>query len=161
MAELKKKPKTKKKPKEEPNLRRRKQPTKSSVIAPDLTPMIDVTFQLLIYFLVTSSFIPDEGQIPGSLPSNKGRATTSPVKPVELSVDESGDMTNETARYTISGRSTTDPEELYNRLLARRKGKGDKLPLVIKVSPRCKWRFVVEAFNQGTRAKYMKIGFKQ
>ncbi len=159
MAETTKKPKKKAKPKEEPNLRRRKRAPKSNVIGPDLTPMIDVTFQLLIYFLITSTYIPDEGQIPGSLPSNQGQETKSPIRPVELNVAESGDMTGETARYTLSGRSTTDPEELYKRLVSRRKS--DKHPLVIKVSPRCKWRFVVEAFNQGTRAKYKKIGFKQ
>ena len=159
MAETTNKPKKKPKQQEEPNLRRRKPSPKSNVAAPDLTPMIDVTFQLLIYFLITATYIPDEGQIPGSLPSNHGNPTTSPVRPVELSVSEGSDMTGETASYTLGGRSTTDPDELYKRLVARRTS--DKHPLVIKVSPRCKWRFVVEAFNQGTRANYKKIGFKQ
>ena len=36
-------------------------------IQPPLTPMIDVTFQLLLYFLLTTEFREDEGQIPGSI----------------------------------------------------------------------------------------------
>ena len=142
--------------------RRRKAKASSSVVAPDLTPMIDVTFQLLIYFLVTSAFIPDEGQIPGSLPSKSVSQSESPLKPIELQVGPAvdGEM-KRIARYTIksSQKTTTDANDLF-KLLASSHQKGDDVPLIIQVQDMVRGEFVVEAFNQGTRAHYKKIGFK-
>ncbi len=142
----------------DPQVARNKANPKSSVIRPDLTPMIDVTFQLLIFFLVTASFIPDEGQIPGSLPKG-GPGEPEVVKSLHLHVTEGGDVTNRTAMYTVLNRTTTDPQELFHQLQRRRVS--DQQALVIDVEPQCKWKYVVEAFNQGTRADFRKIGFKQ
>ncbi len=46
-------------------------------IKPDMTPMIDIIFLLLIFFLLTTKFIPDEKFITSLLPTNKGQANTS------------------------------------------------------------------------------------
>lgn len=46
-------------------------------IKPDMTPMIDIIFMLLIFFLLTTKFIPDEKFIGSLLPTNKGQANTS------------------------------------------------------------------------------------
>lgn len=48
----------------------------------DLTPMIDVTFLLMIYFLVTLKFRVLEGRLDAALPKDMGTNTT-PTPPVE------------------------------------------------------------------------------
>lgn len=48
----------------------------------DLTPMIDVTFLLLIFFIVTLKFKVLEGRLDASLPKDMGTAAT-PSEPIE------------------------------------------------------------------------------
>ncbi len=43
----------------------------------DMTPMIDVIFLLLIFFILTTKFIPDEKVIASLLPTNKGQSSAS------------------------------------------------------------------------------------
>ncbi len=54
-------------------------------VKPDMTPMIDIIFLLLIFFLLTTKFIPDEKFITSLLPTNKGQGapTESTIEPPE------------------------------------------------------------------------------
>ncbi len=57
---------------------------KARVSAP-MTAMIDVTFLLLIYFLLTTTFRQDEGQLPGTLPGKVTHVVPPPETiPVQL-----------------------------------------------------------------------------
>lgn len=60
--------------------RRRKKidPTEQEDIKGDMTPMIDIIFLLLIFFLLTTKFIVPEKMISQLLPTNKGQASSSP-----------------------------------------------------------------------------------
>lgn len=51
-----------------------------------LTPMIDVTFLLLIYFMVTSKFKKSEGKIDAFLPRDRGLGTSSPQAVTETRI---------------------------------------------------------------------------
>ena len=51
-------------------------------IKPDMAPMIDVTFLLLIFFIVTMKFKVLEGRLDAALPKDLGTAST-PIEPVE------------------------------------------------------------------------------
>lgn len=48
----------------------------------DMTPMIDIIFLLLIFFILTSKFVPDEKFLVSILPTDKGTASVS-ASPVE------------------------------------------------------------------------------
>jgi biopolymer transport protein ExbD len=48
----------------------------------DMTPMIDCVFLLLIFFILTSNFRPDEKQIASLLPTNEGQPTHLSPPPV-------------------------------------------------------------------------------
>jgi biopolymer transport protein ExbD len=126
---------------------------------PPLTPMIDVTFQLLIYFLLTATFREAEGQIPGSLPNTSGVTAGQKVEfePTKVHLVPRG-VSNELVEYRIEGgEASSDPQKLYEDLRIRKEQLD--APLVIQVNKEVRWEFVVEAFNQAIRAEYEDIGF--
>lgn len=135
-------------------------------LQPPLTPMIDVTFQLLLYFLLTSTFRENEGLIPGSLPAQGGVAAkqVTPLKPIRImlvpSSGEDGGY-NDKALYDVDNLQPVDsPAELYKLLLGRKKAvRSDEVPVVIHAPAEVRWRFVVEAFNAAVHAKFRNIGF--
>ncbi len=61
--------------------------SKRSSLSLDLAPLIDVVFLLLVFFMLTSSFIPPS--LPLDLPSSENQEIA-PVEPVVVSLDASG-----------------------------------------------------------------------
>ena len=141
---------------------RQRRPRPKPKMQPNMTPMIDVTFQLLLFFLQTMEFREDEGTIPGSLPQ-KGPSVASektPLKPVRITLRPVGQM-GEGVVYEMSGwglRIESAPD-LYEKLMARRSQLGDEIPILIHPLSDVRWEFVVEAFNQAVRARFKNIGF--
>ena len=126
---------------------------------PPLTPMIDVTFQLLIFFLLAFQLRQPEGPIPASLPKELGGEIR--PRPVHIVIRPVGDNNND-ALYEIDRHPTptADPNEVYNVLQARRESAGtNKVPVIIKPTEDVKWRFVIEAFNAAVRAKLENVTF--
>ena len=135
----------------------------STKMQPPLTPMIDVTFQLLLFFILTFTFRPDEGQIPGTLPQKGAIAQAQQVlwdKPILIDLRPTGDVL-EGVVYEMSGVNLTidSPQELFEHLVARREILGDEVPVVIHPRRDVRWRHVVDAFNQSVRARLKNIGF--
>ena len=133
---------------------------------PPLTPMIDVTFQLLLFFLLTCEFRESEGGIPGTLPVEGNLVGPPPVDlvldPIQVRLRASHDRS--LASYEMTGVSVVinSPKELFEYLKARQDRLGtDEVPVVILPNQDVPWEFVVEAFNQAVRARYKKIGFGQ
>ena len=58
--------------------RKRMDPSDQEDVKGDMTPMIDIVFLLLIFFLLTTKFIVPEKKISQLLPTNKGQASSSP-----------------------------------------------------------------------------------
>ena len=62
----------------------------------DLTPLIDVIFQLLIFFLLTSSYVDQQqsasATVPVELPESSLEASTSPAEELVLTIDERGSV---------------------------------------------------------------------
>ena len=128
---------------------------------PLLTPMVDVAFQMLLFFLLTSCFRPPEGHIPGTLPQEQGRGggavDQAIVKPLRITLrpGEGGVL------YEIGGlpATVTEPEGLYQALRARQQAYGsDEVPVIIQPRWDVPWQYVVEADNQAHRAKFKTIG---
>jgi biopolymer transport protein ExbD len=127
-------------------------------VQPPLTAMIDVTFQLLLFFLLACEFRESEGQIPGSLP---GAGRPVDIRPIEVTLRRSGQVGM--AYYQLSGAAEviTSPQELYRRLRGRQEALQSRdVPLVIRPEPTVPWEFVVEAFNQAVRAEFTRVALQ-
>lgn len=143
------------------NVSQRKQRRREAgKLQPPLTPMIDVTFQLLLFFLLSTTFREQEGLIPGSLPQIGLPDPIVSPDPVNIKVLPAGDA-NASAAFEVSGAQTriAGPAELVAEL-ERRKGIGGvKLPVLIAPMPEVRWEWVMEAYNAAVKCKFEKIAF--
>lgn len=97
--------------------------TKSVTI--NMTPMIDVTFLLIIFFLVSSHLAKQENFLPLDLPSatsGVGDFSTRPTLTIQVPRD---------GTYQING-VVADLSQLRNAILARAEAEGDQ-PLRIRI----------------------------
>ncbi len=129
-----------------------------------MTAMIDVTFQLLIYFILTTTFRQAEGQIPGTLPKagTSGAATLERLQtPIKITLHPTG-VANEGVAYEVSGEHAriADPKILGQLLAARKASGGADSPVIINARSDVRWRFVVEVFNQIVANQFTNIAFQ-
>jgi len=118
-----------------------------------LTAMIDVTFLLLTYFLLTTTFRQSEGQLPGTLPGPPDPRRILKPTVIPLQVSATGDNC-QSAVYSLGGedKPLRSPQELVDSLRARRKRTGPNVIVLIQPGRAVRWRHVVEACNQAARA---------
>ena len=122
---------------------------------PPLTPMIDVTFLLLLFFLLTFTFRQAEGVIPGTLPG--GDLPPPPGEVIVVDVVKPLDPVMADAGVFFIGSERFDTaESLYRGLM---KMQAMTPQVVIKPSRGVRWQHVVDAFSQAVRAKYENVGF--
>jgi len=128
---------------------------------PPMTPMIDVTFQLLLFFIMTFEFRQSEGMIPGTLPGNVlPYGHIDQPDPIRIRLIPSADR--QSASYEMSGvpAAVRSPGQLGKLLQSRQEMIGSReVPIVIFPSDDVPWKYVVEAFNQAKKARFDKIGF--
>ena len=136
----------------------------------NITSMLDVTFQLLIFFILTANFAVDEGVLPADLPAGTPpvptESTPPPDEPITIKVNSLGE---DGATLWVKNESIPngDFQELYTKLQSWRfdpktnpQGyyKADN-PIIIAPSQTVKWTHVVNAFNAVIRAKYTNVSF--
>ncbi len=123
-------------------------------VRPPLTPMIDVTFLLLLFFLLTFTFRVAEGTIPGTLPGGSDPEPIAETIVVDV-VRPLDPMLADAGVFFIDNERFDSPESLYRELV---RSKTIAEAVSIKPSRGVRWQHVVDAFNQAARAKYDKIG---
>lgn len=135
----------------------------------NVVPMLDVCFNLLIFFISSASFAMGEGVLPADLPAGQGKAATgaeAPQQPIMLmlrslggqdiaiEVQGGGAVENFQALYTtLAGlqRNTSNPNGIYM----------PEDPVIIQPEPTVPWGAVVNAFNAAVRAKFTNVNFAQ
>ncbi|MCW8832849.1 MAG: biopolymer transporter ExbD [Colwellia sp.] len=75
-------------------------------LEPDMTPMLDIVFILLIFFIVTTSFVKEEGLVVNRPKMNKSSSDNTPTMLVKIS---------ENGRVTLNGKGV-DIERLPARI---------------------------------------------
>lgn len=132
-----------------------------------LTSMIDVIFQLLIYFIITANFMIDEGTILASLPGNAAPPTEEPppdVVPIKINMLSSNDGVTYKLEIDegmgVSRKEVNNVSELY-AYFNDRVGSDMKADDPVQINPQndVRWQHVVNVFNACVRAELESVGF--
>jgi biopolymer transport protein ExbD len=148
----------------------KKRPRPTGVPQLNLVSMMDVCFQLLIFFVLTASFAVGEGILAAELPTGQGPApdpAEPPPQPITIMIRSRG---GEDVAIEISGRlgAMADFQALYTQL--RQLQRNDKNPngiympedpVVIQPDATVPWGAVVNAFNAAVRARFSNVNFAQ
>ena len=114
----------------------------SDEVEVNLTPMIDVVFLLLIFFMVTTTFDRD-AKIKINLPTTSN-AVAAPVKndTLEILIDNQG-------KYFVDGREILNnkPETLFRAMSQILDKRGKNPPLVISADANANYQAVVTAMD--------------
>ena len=138
----------------------------------NLTSMIDVVFQLLIYFVVTSNFAIGEGVITAKLPSGPGPSDgpKPPEQPLKIVVSSSGAIgTSYRVHIETLAEKPNNFAELAEMLVQLQFDPDRGLngmykpdnPVIIKPDGLVRWQHVVNAFNAAVKARYSNVNFAQ
>ncbi len=141
-----------------------------------LTPMIDVVFQLLIFFLIGTKFRVPEGELEAYLPRDEGPPTELHKPPIDV----------KEVRITlrVSQRGATDPDAPPVVLLDNTASPGvvegggmgwlrarladissndrtvlEKLPIVIEAEPHLAYRWVIETLDICRGIGFRQVNF--
>ncbi len=142
--------------------RRKRQPPARAILALNLAPMIDVTFLLLIFFLITTTFDSPEGVLASKLPRDTGPAVPLPLSPIVVRLTPAGSEGIGCAiRLDNVSRIPADFNELAAVLaeIQERPGFDDETPVVIMAGATMRWDHVVNCWNAAVRVKYKNIMF--
>lgn len=104
----------------------------------DLTPMIDMVFNLLIFFMVITNFEREQASIPVQLPAGS-EAMPLTAKPTEIfvSIDKDG-------RYFVRSQLLTE-QELGKLLVDSAINNPTQQAVRIRADERAPWKFVARA----------------
>ncbi len=142
----------------------------------EMTPTLDIIFQLLIFFILTFKPITDEGQfgvnmsnLPGgslALPTvvpGMGDDTASPdvqfIPPLRvlLSAGPGGHLSSSGIAVGDVQLQSLDYLRFHIRSLVR--GSADEYEVVIEADPKLQYQYIVQAVNAISRAGVRKINF--
>jgi len=135
----------------------RRRPRQSS-----LTSMIDVTFLLLLFFLLTFTFRDAEGVLPHSMlgEGGDGPDVMIDVLPIRIRLKAVG-RARESVLYEVGPMTTVarGPSELYRTLAGLRSKVSGETPVIIHPHGSVRWEYAVEACNQARRATFRNVCF--
>jgi len=106
----------------------------------DLTPMIDMVFNLLIFFMVVSQFASEERDLKVLLPDGaEAMPLTAKPKEIFINIDERG-------RYFVRSQQVTS-DELADILTQAALNNPASQTVVIRGDKRCAWDYVATAMR--------------
>jgi biopolymer transport protein ExbD len=116
----------------------------------NLTPLIDVVFLLLIFFMVSTTFT-KESRLNLELPSAVGEATLQDPKALEVVIDAQG-------RYRLNEQSVLD-HSVEGLMAAMRSiaGQETDLPVIITADAKSPHQSVITAMDAAGRLGFAKL----
>ena len=111
-----------------------------------VTPMVDLVFNLLLFYIVATTFAEEERELKLTLPE-ASQAQPLITKPREMlvNIDLEG-------RYVVSGK-TVGLGELQRLLYAASASNPGRASVIFRADERCHWKYVVAAMNACTKAR--------
>jgi len=127
-----------------------------------LVPMIDIVFQLLVFFFLGTHFRVPEGELDAYLPTGQGREP-GPIDEIRvmLRVSQAGVGNAEVPPSVVVDKQACSMANLEARLqrLASDRRVRERVPVVIEAEPRVAYRWVIETLNLCRRAEFSKVSF--
>ncbi|MDZ7781756.1 MAG: biopolymer transporter ExbD [Halioglobus sp.] len=116
----------------------------------NLTPLIDIVFLLLIFFMVSTTFT-RETQLSIDLPEAKGEPKASLDEQIEILVDEAGS-------YRVNGRALVDNRMRTLQAAIYKESAGDTtLPMVITADAQAPHQDVVRAMDAAGQVGFIHL----
>ena len=116
----------------------------------NLTPLIDVVFLLLIFFMVSTTFT-KETHLSIDLPEAQGDASADVVEQIEILIDEGG-------LYTINAQRLRDVRLATLKAAIRQVSEGDtSLPMVITADAQTPHEAVVRAMDAAGQMGFVHL----
>jgi biopolymer transport protein ExbD len=116
----------------------------------NLTPLIDVVFLLLIFFMVSTTFN-RETQLSIDLPEAKGNPRETVERQIEILVDESG-------VYRVNGRALIDAQMRTLQAAIYKESEGDTtLPMIITADADASHQHVVRAMDAAGQMGFVHL----
>ncbi len=123
---------------------------KRDEVGVNLTPLIDVVFLLLIFFMVSTSFN-RETQLSIDLPEASGEVAEAPERQVEVLIDEAG-------VYRVNGQKLVDSRLRTLQAAIYRISAGDTtLPMVITADAQASHQSVVRAMDAAGQMGFVHL----
>ena len=116
----------------------------------NLTPLIDVVFLLLIFFMVSTTFT-RETQLSIDLPEAKGTAAETTEQQIEILIDEGG-------RYRVNGQGLVDGRLRTLQAAIYKISAGDTtLPMIITADAQAAHEDVVRAMDAAGQMGFVHL----
>jgi biopolymer transport protein ExbD len=129
----------------------------------NIIPLVDVTFLLMIFFVIAGTFKRWEGILSSRIfPADSTLSVPLPISPVTLRLQSTG-VGPDAFHVAVDGttRQTRDFDELAGILLELQKNPAysRETPVVILSDPRIRWDHVMNAWNAAVRSGYKNVAF--
>lgn len=119
-------------------------------ISVNLTPLIDVVFLLLIFFMVSTTFT-KESHLEIDLPEAAGEKSTSEQKEIELVISHKGE-------FSINERAlVNNKEETIKKAVMKVSGGDKKLPFIITADAKTPHEYVVRAMDVAGKLGFVHL----
>jgi biopolymer transport protein ExbD len=116
----------------------------------NLTPLIDVVFLLLIFFMVSTTFT-SETHLKLDLPEAEGGPPPSPNQKIEVLITAEG-------AYSVNGENLVNNQMKTLMAAIQLAGQGDtKLPFIITADAKAEHSYVVQAMDAAGRMGYANL----
>ena len=116
----------------------------------NLTPLIDVVFLLLIFFMVSTTFT-RETQLSIDLPEAQGQAKAASEQQIEILIDEAG-------QYRVNGQGLVDNRLRTLQAAIYKISAGDTtLPMIITADAQAAHQYVVRAMDAAGQMGFVHL----
>ncbi|MDX1801326.1 MAG: biopolymer transporter ExbD [Marinobacter sp.] len=123
---------------------------RSQEVGVDLTPLIDVVFLLLIFFMVSTTFT-RESHLTVELPEAKGQKNETDVKQIDVVINAQG-------QYYVNDKPLINSKlETLQRAIHELAGDDTGLPFVITADAKTAHEYVVRAMDVAGRLGFSKL----
>jgi len=146
------------------SMRRRNRFRDPRSVALNVIPLVDVTFLLMIFFVIAGAFEVWEGVLASRmLSTGAGGAAPLPLSPIVVRLSHRGPADDYAIRIDSVARAPEDFRELTERLrrMQEQSGFDEQTPVVIVAEDKVRWDHVVSCWNCAARAGYRSIAFGQ